>query len=599
MRSWPVEAVAALALTTLHAFSLALVGIGPAGSLTSELLQLFSVGLAAFACLKAGRRLPRRPGRFGLLLGLGFTCWFVGQVLILRYVNVLQVQVPAIAPADVPFLAFYLPAFAALFPDSEDVPGVRWARTLDLAQVGIVLGGVYLYFFFALNLGVDRRVITLHFGFLDSYSLLNVLLVGSYAYAWWSSHGEARALYGRMAVIFALYSLGDTFNTYRVIEGEAASGDWLDLSYSLPFALATVTASRWPAHWAEQADSGADSAPWRLFPLLPPALVLVVAGSVARQDLTLATILVAGSSLCFGARLAVTQAEQRQALKRLRRSEAEYRSLVENAPYGIFRYSPPEDRFASVNQALVDMLGHGDRDAVLALRPRVDVFAEPGGLERLLESAGDGEPPTGVEVEWKRGDGTRLTVRLRTQRPGEAPGAGLGLEVSAEDITHSRKLEDQLRQAVKMEAVGRLAGGVAHDFNNLLMVVTGAAELLRRRLAEGDPQLPHVQMIQKAAQDATDLTRQLLAFSRRQSLEPKVLDLNQVLSGMAEMLPRLIEESIEQHIRLAPGLGRVKADPGQMRQVVLNLAVNARDAMPNGGDLIIETKNASLDGHYV
>ena len=118
---------------------------------------------------------------------------------------------------------------------------------------------------------------------------------------------------------------------------------------------------------------------------------------------------------------------------------------------------------------------------------------------------------------------------------------------------------------MKMEAIGRLAGGVAHDFNNLLMVVTGAAELIRRRLDEGSPHLPHLRMIQKATQDATDLTRQLLAFGRRQTLEPKVLDLNQVLTDMSEMLPRVIEESIEQRIRRDPALGRVKADPGQMR----------------------------------
>jgi len=198
-------------------------------------------------------------------------------------------------------------------------------------------------------------------------------------------------------------------------------------------------------------------------------------------------------------------------------------------------------------------------------------------------------------MEWKREDGQPLTVRLRARRAEAAQGEGSPIEVSAEDITQNRKLEDQLRQAVKMEAVGRLAGGVAHDFNNLLMVVTGAAELMRRRLEAASPHLPHIRMIQKAAQDAADLTRQLLAFSRRQSLEPKVLDLNQVLRDLAEMLPRVIEESIEQRMRLSPELGRVQADLGQMRQVALNLVVNARDAMPQGGALTLETANVEVD----
>ncbi|HEY6546412.1 MAG TPA: PAS domain S-box protein, partial [Vicinamibacteria bacterium] len=555
--SWPKTAQLALALVALHALALAGFGTNPTGSALSEFLQLASTGLAAFVCLRAGSRVRGRAGRFWRLVGLGFACWTLGQVLLIGYVNVLRIPIPAITLSDVPFLVFYLPVFAALFPETDEDPGVDWARTLDLAQVGIVLSSVYLYFFFAVNLGVDQRVITLHFGFVDSYSLLNVLLVGSYLYAWASSRGQARALYGRMAAIFALYSAGDTLNTYQVIQGEAVSGDWLDLSYTVPFALATVTASRWPTVWAEEGDSPPEAPRWRLFPLLPPILVLVVAGSVARANLTLATILIGGSFLCFGARLAVTQHRQQQTVERLRRSETEHRSLVENAPYGIFRYVVQGDRFSSVNQALADMLGRPRREELLSLRVSEQVFQDPSGRELLLAYAAAGEPRSGLEMEWKRADGTPLTVRLRTQRTREGRPSGALLDVSAEDITEHRKLEDQLRQALKMEAIGRLAGGVAHDFNNLLMVVTGAAELIRRRLEEGSPHLPHLRLIQKATQDATDLTRQLLAFGRRQTLEPKVLDLNQVLTDMSEMLPRVIEESIEQRIRRDPALGRV------------------------------------------
>jgi signal transduction histidine kinase/ActR/RegA family two-component response regulator len=158
--------------------------------------------------------------------------------------------------------------------------------------------------------------------------------------------------------------------------------------------------------------------------------------------------------------------------------------------------------------------------------------------------------------------------------------------------------KDQLAQAQKMEAVGLLAGGVAHDFNNLLMVITGRSDLLLHRLAPGDPVRPDIELIKATGERAADLTRQLLAFSRKQMLQPKVLDLNVVVQGLARMLERLIGEDIELHAALDPALGMVKTDPGQIEQVLMNLAVNARDAMPDGGQLTIETSNVELDAAY-
>src|SRR2546429_310725 len=157
------------------------------------------------------------------------------------------------------------------------------------------------------------------------------------------------------------------------------------------------------------------------------------------------------------------------------------------------------------------------------------------------------------------------------------------------------QLEAQFRQAQKMESIGRLAGGVAHDFNNLLTVIGGQTELVRMRLPADDPLRERVGVVQDAAARAADLTKQLLAFSRKQVLEPKILDLNTVVEGVAPMLRRLIGEDIELLTRLGPGLGHVEADPGQITQIIVNLAVNARDAMPGGGRLTIETDNVDLD----
>jgi signal transduction histidine kinase/CheY-like chemotaxis protein len=168
----------------------------------------------------------------------------------------------------------------------------------------------------------------------------------------------------------------------------------------------------------------------------------------------------------------------------------------------------------------------------------------------------------------------------------------------ASNITDQKKLEEQFLQAQKMEAVGRLAGGVAHDFNNLLTVINSHSQLALLELKEWDPLREKFESIQKAGERASNLTRQLLAFSRRQVVEMKVIDLNALLQDLEKMLHRVIGEDIELTTRRHPDLGRIKADPGQIEQAIMNLVVNARDAMPTGGKLVIETTNVEVDKEY-
>jgi PAS domain S-box-containing protein len=286
----------------------------------------------------------------------------------------------------------------------------------------------------------------------------------------------------------------------------------------------------------------------------------------------------------------------RSAQQALKASEANFRSLVVNAPYGICR-SNANGQLVDANPALNAMLGFTGGDELLRRNLATDIYRDPEQRALLLECFRSGRSFDKVEAEWTRQDGSAVVVRA-SARPIRDTDKSVSFELYAEDITEQRALEQQLRQSQKMEAVGRLAGGIAHDFNNLLMVISGYCEFLQQKLGP-DPSLRGcAQEIANAADRATSLTRQLLAFSRKQMLTPKVLDLNAVVSENLKMLPRLIGEDIELATLPAEGLGKVKADPGQIEQVVMNLVVNARDAMPSGGKLTIETANVTLDEAY-
>ena len=302
--------------------------------------------------------------------------------------------------------------------------------------------------------------------------------------------------------------------------------------------------------------------------------------------------------LTFVSQHVASAIEHKRSEDRLRESEARYRSLVQTAVYGIYSASAVEDRFLDANPALVAMLGYASAEELLALKVSRDVYWEPEEGDRFLAEHRDRDRIDGVQARWKRKDGRPITVRLSGRTVRDARRQVVALQMIAEDVTERAALELQLLQSQKMEAVGRLAGGVAHDFNNLLTVIKGYGELMLGELKANDPMRAEVEEIQKAADRAASLTRQLLAFSRRQVMAAKVIDLNSVVENMDKLLRRLLGENIELNTLLAAKLGAVKADPGQIEQVIMNLAVNARDAMPDGGKLTIETVNLDLDSFY-
>jgi PAS domain S-box-containing protein len=281
----------------------------------------------------------------------------------------------------------------------------------------------------------------------------------------------------------------------------------------------------------------------------------------------------------------------------LAETERSYRNVFENAHVGIYR-TTPDGRVLLANPALLRMVGCETIEDVATIDLEKEGFAEGSSrddFKRLVDRPGG---VRGLEMRWRRPDGRVLYVRENAVTVRDDAGRPVCYEGTVEDLTEHRALEEQLLHAQKMEALGRLAGGVAHDFNNLLTAILGYTGLLLDQVPPGAPGRSAVEEIHAAGQRAASLTGQMLVFSRRQVVEARVLDLDEVVAGTGSLLRRMIGEDVSLVTRLNAHGGRVRADPGQLVQVLLNLAVNARDAMPGGGSLTIETCCLDLDDGF-
>ncbi len=301
---------------------------------------------------------------------------------------------------------------------------------------------------------------------------------------------------------------------------------------------------------------------------------------------------------CFMQGLLLDISEQKRKEEMLHKSESKFRTIFERVAVGIALVSI-DGQLVESNPALREMLRYGEEE----LRNRVfNEFIHPE--DAAIDVDLDQELIAGkrdhyqIEKRFIRKDGgvvwCQLNVSLVRGGQEELPFT----ICMVEDITERKRLETQFFQSQKMETIGRLAGGIAHDFNNLLTVIKGYTQLSLSQIQEGDPCRENIEEIKGAAERAAELTNQLLTFSRRQILDMKVLDLNTIVRGLEKMTGRIIGEDIEMFTVLDDRLGRVKTDPGQIEQVILNLVVNARDAMPAGGKLAIETANVVLDDTY-
>ena len=280
----------------------------------------------------------------------------------------------------------------------------------------------------------------------------------------------------------------------------------------------------------------------------------------------------------------------------LRQSEANFRAMIEGT-YGVYR-ATPEGKLLVVNDALVKMLGYDSTDELLALNLATDVFENGEYTPLMFDQPGTRKQFAKLEAHWKQKNGKTIPVEISGRAVRDEAGKVFYYEVIVENVAHVRGVEQRLRHVQKMEAIGRLAGGIAHDFNNVLGVIIAYSEMLVEKVQDSPDLSSLVTSITNAVERGATLTRQLLAFSRQQVLEPRVISIAEHLDGLRGMLTRVIGEDIQLVILPGNPKFRVKVDPSQLEQVIMNLVVNARDAMPDGGRLTIESSEIEIDEEY-
>ncbi|MBZ5654100.1 MAG: PAS domain S-box protein [Acidobacteriia bacterium] len=281
----------------------------------------------------------------------------------------------------------------------------------------------------------------------------------------------------------------------------------------------------------------------------------------------------------------------------LRKSKERFAKAFRSSPLATTISTVDEGRYVDVNDAFLQLLNLQRQDVIGRTAVEVGFWVEPEERSRLLQGLWASGTVKGLPNGIRTSSGQIREVSVSAELI-ELDGLTCVLAIT-QDVSETKQLEEQVRQAQKMEAIGRLAGGVAHDFNNVLSVVMGYSDLALERLDPSHPVARNLSQIKKAAKGAAALTRQLLAFSRQQILFPRVLDLNSVVNNLNDMLLRLIGEDVSLTFKAGDGLGSIEADLGQVQQILMNLVVNGRDAMPTGGRIIIETSNVDLQEGYV
>jgi PAS domain S-box-containing protein len=551
------------------------------------------------SCVYASRRMVRFGKHFWLLISAGFFIWSAAQLMVIYYENIVHASLNEPWPSDIVFFLSMAPPFMTLFIDSERGLVWRdWPRFLDLAQVVILTVAADLFIFgpaahWRTGGGMLARLSWI------PESGRDIFLLAAFSLCAMSSRKKLpRDLYGRMAIFYIFYLSGELPYLYLQATKNLSSGTLWDLAWSLPFVGATILAATSKPGEATAASQVAPAGKelrrrgWNLVQIVPivfPLVVLLMAAGVAENQLPVAVAMVLASFACSSGRIILGDREQRRFASDLEEKSALLRSIFEGSGDAI-SVKDLGGRYRFVNKALADIF---KLPAEQIIGKTVGHFLDRASAQLLIEHdrmvIESGQTKA---FEYPTADNGPARIFLTSKSPfRDAQRNATGVITISRDVTEYRAMEDRLRQSQKMEAIGTLAGGVAHDFNNILMVITGYSQVLIEALDRQPELRGPVEQIQKAGERAASLTRQLLAFSRKQTIQPTLLNLNSVVRGMEKLLHRLIGEDIAIVARLAPDLGTVEADAGQLEQLILNLAVNARDAMPQGGKLTLETKN--------
>jgi PAS domain S-box-containing protein len=574
-----------------------------AGSLWSNLLQLVLGVLAVLAMLEARKRSSRFGRRVWFLTALGVAVYTAGQAIYTWYEIALHFTF-SYSPwiSDPIFFFWMVPLIAAAASNSEEmVRGMDWSSILDFLLLVILATAVqFSVFGDASRWQADPEAM----GFLKwKVRLFRDLVV--LACLWGrvvvSDSNQVRALFRRIGTFYLAYALADATYLYREASHHGPSGTWFDLLWSVPRIVAVVVALTWD--WREEIEvRPASSIPslnllhyW--VPLVVPLAILALSARLFSSAPALGAGLMVATFAIVGLRLRIAQSRQRRAATRLHSSNSLLHAIIEGTSEAVY-LKDAHGRYMLMNPAGARLLGStpeeiiGKTDRELFTPDEAEAIAKSD--REAIES---GQVVTAEDILTSAGSSrTYLTTKNPYCDPQGRVIGVLGISV---DVTEHRRMEEQLQRAQRMESLGTFSGGIAHDFNNLITIIKGYSYLAHAD-AEGHPAVrDSLEQIRKAAGRASALVDQLLAFSRKQVLQLKVVSVNDIVGNVGKMLERVIGEDVQIETRLAPKLGAVRADPGQIEQVLLNLAANARDAMPGGGKLTMETADVALNGSKV